>query len=250
MKTYNLFVNWPRLHCHWYAFNFTLFLTLIGFSFTCHKSYARDMDEWQANGERKNIRLFIRDYPDSNIPEFKAIVQIPSTMATVLAVLLDVEKSPQWIHQCGEASLLDQPSAFEKIIYQVNEIPLAKDRDFILRAQLSFAENAESVRIKLETSNDFCLHQQTDICQRINQSKYVRIKHLIGEYHLRQISNKLIEVTWQQFVDPGGKLPSWIIKSQIDNIAFKTLDSLRKQVKQSEYKDAQLRIVSGELEIY
>lgn len=250
MKTINLFMNRLPLNCGQHVLCFTFFLVTVCLSFICHNTYADDMVEWQANGERKNIRLFIRDYPDSNIPEFKAVVQIPSSMASVLAVLLDIESSPQWIHQCGEATLLDQPSASEKIIYQVNKIPLAKDRDFILRAQLSFSGDAESVRINLETSNDFCIHQPSDICQRIKQSKYVRINQLVGQYHLQQIDDNLIEVNWQQFVDPGGKLPSWLIKSQLDNIAFKTLDGLRKQVKKPAYKNAQLRVVDGDLEIY
>jgi len=203
--------------------------------------------EWEYKGERKQVSLYWRNFPNSTLPEFKAVTQINTNMATVLGVLLDIEACPDWVHQCKKALVVDQPQANQQIMYQGNSVPLAKDRDLLMAAQLEYSEGANQVTITIANASTYCDNRELPACASIRESKFVRIEHLTGHYQLQKIADDSIEVTWQQHLELGGNLPGWIVRGKLDDLAYDTLYQLRQQVLKPEYQNLKLVIENNQL---
>ena len=204
---------------------------------------------WEFQGEKDDVKLYWRGYPDSAIPEFLAITQIPAAMAQVLGVLLDVESCPQWVDKCREAVLVGQLHPDQQIIYQVNKVPLAKDRDILFSAKIDYEDAGRRITIHIDSASDYCDTATAPVCEKIRAAQYVRVEQLQGFYRLVMIDENLVEVTWQQHLELGGNLPAWIVRSKLDDLAYRTLAGLCEQVKKPQYQDLQLHITEGNLSV-
>ena len=68
-------------------------------------------------------------------------------------------------------------------------------------------------------------------------SNKVRVTNTKGRWILQPQNDDTVKVTYQQYADPGGNFPNWIIKLYSVNIPYKALNCLRKQVKLTKYQD-------------
>lgn len=222
----------------------SLFLFCLAYPVAASASY-----QWELKEERDGVRFYLRDYPGSAIPEFRAVTRIETSMGSLLAVLLDVDDYTEWIYQCRESFSLDVVSHSEQYVYQVNHLPLARDRDLIMRAQLSYRDGGREVSIGLRAAPDFCRDHDTPGCQRVNTGRYLRIRDSVGSYRMKELDDGTVEVTWQQHLDPGGRLPGWLIRALMSEIPVKTLRALRERVKMPRYSDSEIVIRDGVLRV-
>jgi hypothetical protein len=74
----------------------------------------------------------------------------------------------------------------------------------------------------------------------IPQTKHVRIREAFGTYILEPTRENKLRVTWQQYADPGGALPAWLVNSMLTDLPFKSLRAFRELVQQSPYREARL----------
>ena len=72
----------------------------------------------------------------------------------------------------------------------------------------------------------------------IPQTKHIRIRESFGTYVLAPTRENKLRVTWQQYVDPGGALPAWVVNSMLTDLPFKSMQAFREVVQQSPYRDA------------
>lgn len=212
-------------------------------------AFSEESPDWQLHEEKRGVLLYLRDYPNSPIPEFKAETQIKSSVASVLGVLLHTEACPEWFHQCERATILEAINPHETIVYQVNKIPFARDRDILFRAKLNFKENGDTILIDISSAEGYCLNNDNEVCADINASKHIRVTQVQGQYRLQKLDDENTKVTWQQYLDPAGSLPSWVIRSQLDNLAFNSLKGLREQATKKDYQSLRLRIENGLLSV-
>ncbi len=68
------------------------------------------------------------------------------------------------------------------------------------------------------------------------ESNHVRIRSAYGSYLLQPVGEGVTRVTWQQFVDPGGALPAWMVNSMLTDLPFKSLQAFRRLVKKEPYR--------------
>lgn len=204
-------------------------------------------DNWKLEKTKDKVAFYLRDYPGTSIPEFKAVTQIQATMASILAVLLDIKAYPEWVHQCTRAFTIDAENDQEQYVYQVSRLPLARDRDMILHAELSHSNHGRVVVIQLEAEPDYCKKNKVPACKQIDPSRYIRVEESLGSYRLKRLNGSLVELTWQQYINPGGKLPSWLIRALISDIPVKTLNALHDMVQRPEYQNSRLVFDGGTL---
>lgn len=203
--------------------------------------------DWEASTSTNGVQLYLRDYPDSGLPEFKGVTVLDASMASVIAVLLDVQAYDEWVHQCERAFVLASINPREQYIYQVNKIPWARDRDIILRAELSYRDNGRNIRIAVSATPDFCQTHDIANCERIDTGRFVRVEQSKGSYYLEQLAANRVRVTWQQHIDPGGRIPAWLARPQIKELPLKTLANLAKQVQKPRYQNKEIQFTNGTL---
>lgn len=187
-------------------------------------------DEWQFAKEKNYVRLYYQPYPGSDVQEFKAVTVFDTDIDTIMSVLTDIEGFPRWIYQCSKALLLQELPNNDYMIYQINALPLASDRDVIMRVHIDRNEDDSEVTISLHTDAHFCDNRSDAQCETTKHTKFVRITDSVGYYQLRALGHNKVELTWQQHVDPAGKLPTWLINRTLSNLPIESLTALRKLV--------------------
>jgi hypothetical protein len=131
------------------------------------------------------------------------------------------------LFRCKEGRVIQEISSTERTFYQVTSLPFpAKSRESIFHAAITF-EGLSTVRVTMNSMPD-----------EIPQTKHIRIRESFGTYVLAPTRENKLRVTWQQYVDPGGALPAWVVNSMLTDLPFKSMQAFREVVQQSPYRDA------------
>jgi hypothetical protein len=182
---------------------------------------------WETRLDKDGILVQSRLTAGAKYQEFRAEAEIDATVAQAIALLKDTPACRHWLFRCKESRLIREMSSTERIFYQVTSLPFpAKSRDAIFHAAITF-EGPSSVRVTMSSMPD-----------EVPQTKHVRVREAFGTYLLEPTRENKLRVTWQQYVDPGGSLPAWLVNSMLTDLPFKSLRAFRERVKQSPYRDA------------
>ena len=187
--------------------------------------------QWELVKDENGIKVYLRTIPGSEIKEFKGVTNINSSLDSIVAVLDDTEACAKWVHNCKDPAKLSEISFNEGYVYQVIDFPFpVKDRDIILHSVMTQKADTKEVTVQLNAVPDY-----------IPETKNVRIKKSNGFYLLKPLPGGSTEVTWQHHTEPGGHVPKWLVNSLLVDTPFKTLNNLRKIVKEEKYQRARLK---------
>ena len=182
---------------------------------------------WETRLDKDGILVQSRLNAGSKYEEFRAEAEIDATVAQAMALLIDTPACTQWLFRCKEGRVIRQISSTERTFYQVTSLPFpAKSRDSIFHAAITF-EGLSTVRVTMNS-----------VPEEIPTTKHVRIRESFGTYIFELTPKNKLRVIWQQYVDPGGALPAWMVNSMLTDLPFKSLQAFRKVVQQSPYRDA------------
>ena len=188
-----------------------------------------DAYAWETRLDEDGILVQSRLISATKYEEFRAEAEIDATVAQAMALLIDISACTQWLFRCKEGRVIRETSTTERTFYQVTSLPFpAKSRDSIFHAAITF-EGESTVRVTMNSMPD-----------EIPQTKHIRIRESFGTYILEPTRKNKLRVTWQQYVDPGGALPAWMVNSMLTDLPFKSLRAFRELVQQSPYRDARL----------
>jgi len=197
------------------------------FIFYSLSSVAQGKDNWVLKKNMNDINVWTRIEPNSGLPEYKAATKIEAPISSLLEVLLDVEAYPNLFIGTKSAKLLKKESDTQ-ICYMHNECPFPfSDRDGIYSSTIDRNPVNGMIRISIVALPDY----------KPKHSNRVRIPVSVGYWTLKPLHDGTVEVVYQQYADPGGSFPLWIIKLYSVNIPFKTLNNLRSQVQLPKYQN-------------
>lgn len=189
---------------------------------------SRDND-WELEKDKGEIKIYSRKVNQSRYKEFKGETVLDTSFTAVLGLLNDVAACKHWIHLCAESKTLSEKlgeKGFERIIYQVTDLPFpASNRDNIYKATVIWSKNNKSVRIQLESLPDY-----------LEKTSNIRVIDSYGEYKAEPLEGNKVKLTWKHFVNPGGRLPSFIVNILSVNIPYKSLRNFRRLVEQPQYQ--------------
>jgi len=186
--------------------------------------------DWQQRADDDGVRVYLREYPGSDLPEFRAQVTINATVSQVMMVLTDFQSYPRWVYQCESVTLIESQGYTEAWLYQVNDLPLISDRDMIVHGIINSAGTGKKVSIELQAAPDYCTNNDADVCQQIRDSDHVRVRDASGHFTVEQQGDDQARVTWQQFLDPGGALPHWLVRLMVTRVPMQSLQQLKSLV--------------------
>lgn len=222
---------------------FKLILLLAVFflsSIVATKITASSEYDWKMVRDEDGIQIYLKEFWADEIKSFRGIIHINSSVDSLLAVILDIDACPDWVHHCKKPLLLARKSFSECYHYQIHHLPFpATNREFILHSKISRSVQTGSVSIHMKVVPEFC-QDNTQLCSPIAKTALVRVEHSHGDYLLEAINNERTRVTWTQHTDPGGNLPIWLINSLVEEVPYRTLQGLRKLVLNSKYQKAKM----------
>lgn len=196
---------------------------------------AQKAGPWELKKDKKDLKVYVRDSPDSPIKQLKMKFSVEASMSAIVLLLQDIAAIPDWVYKCPEAYHLKKINHSEEVYYNRMDFPWPlDDRDLIVKNTL-----VQDPVTKVVRSESF------------NKPSYIPAKegivripklHLWWEFTPR--NNGIVDVEYFLSSDPGGFIPAWMINLAIDQGPTQTIKAFRKVLKEPKYQNARLDFIS------
>ena len=192
-------------------------------------------EDWKLVKEIENIQVYIRKPVGAKYEQVKIISKTQSRLSEIVRALEDVEHHKDWVYATSESSFLSKSSNTQFDYYVTMDMPFpVKDRDVTIRYQ----------RIQ-QQDKKVLINSKAVIGLKQNRDGFVRIVDFNSSYKLTPLDNGWVEIEYFMKVDPGGKLPAWVVNLFTTKGPMETMKSLFKLLESGYYEDV---IVDGIVE--
>lgn len=195
------------------------------------------VESWELMRNQYGVQLYLGKIKGTNVKAFKGIVQVNSSINSLLAVMLDATACPNWVHDCERSYLVHDKGIRDRYVYQSYDLMFpAGKRDYLFYASVNHNPITHSIRISMKAAPNYCKNNPIPECAAINQSENIMIQKSTGSYLLEPMPDGSTRITWEQFTDPAGNLPGFIVNQLVLNVPFMTLKGLQDIVKEKKYQ--------------
>jgi len=184
--------------------------------------------DWKLSTEREGIKIYTGGVPGSTIKAIKVEAMFNATAAQLVALIMDVNTSADWVYHTKSSKLIKQVSASELYYYSEVSLPWpAANRDFV--AHLIVTQNPDTKVITIDGPAVAGFIPVKEGIVRIIDSK--------GKWIITPIGTNQIKVEYSIHVDPGGSLPSWLVNMFATEGPLKIFAGIKVQLQKSAYKN-------------
>lgn len=178
--------------------------------------------EWELRGESDGIRVFTRDSSIPGLKTVRAETVIPVDDPTVIVALLDdVETARELVDRVSSVEQLESPESDGKYVHLVLDMPWpVRDRDVAAVATIRHDEENRSFILSLNGRPELIPVDR----------RYLRVPSFDSSYTLNYGREDGVHVILESTVDPGGRIPAWVMNYGITRMPVKTLANLRRMV--------------------
>lgn len=189
---------------------------------------------WVQEYQKKNTTIHIAAVEQHDIKAFRAVSTYETSVNQMVNVITDMTRFTDWMHGAKEAYVVQKLADNVQACYFRNDVPFPlKDRDGVIVQKVT-QEAPGRVRIHLNLMNELVPED----------SAYVRVDHLEGDWLIEDIGNGKVQLTYQIHLDPQGMIPDWIVNFLITETPSKSLKNLNK-VDFSVYDDKRSDLLSA-----
>jgi hypothetical protein len=169
----------------------------------------------------EGFEIALRETPGEDLPAMRGRGMLRGDILHLLAILLDAERAPEWAQGATRAKTLERKGPLATLVYTFTELrwPVS-DRDVITRGALGVRKPGESYRLEMKAEPDALAKKEGVIRLRVSDAHF-------------QLEKKGANRVWLEYVvhaDPGGRLPSWLVRWASKSIPLDTLRNLQKQL--------------------
>lgn len=183
--------------------------------------------DWELVEQEEDMTVYVRMHEGSKVKEVKVEGRIKCELSELVKALEDVEGQTAWVESTIEASILNKQDAANFIFYQSTDMPYpVKDRDVVLQYSREQDPNTKTVTIEFKN-----IEGQKDI-----HEDFVRIPDIYSGYTLKPDGAGHVSLNYILKIDPGGKMPKWVINMAITKGPIDTIRSLFDRIKSGHYK--------------
>lgn len=197
-------------------------------------SFVTASGDWQLKKDEKGVAIYTRNSENSAFKELKAVAYLKTSISSIVGLLYDFEKYPEWVYKCGASGTLKTISEKELIHYQTVIAPWPiSNRDFIVNIKIGQDEITKVVSIKSYATGTY-IPVSPD---------YVRIMNFNASWTLTPQKDGTVEIVYQLLVDPAGAVPAWAVNMAIVDGPFETMNKIKERVFKEEYQKAKISFI-------
>lgn len=176
---------------------------------------------WRVVKKERGITVSARDEPNRNLPTMRGEGTIRGNVLHVLAVVLDAKGSTEWAEGVDDMKIIREVDAHTLIFRSLTDTPWpVSDRDMLMRRTISVQKVAEEFHIRL-----LCAPKELPRVDGV-----VRVVDCDSYFHLRKVDADHTFIDYQINLDPGGHLPTWLVRWASTKVPYETLVNLENQV--------------------
>lgn len=192
-------------------------------------------EPWALNANKDGVKVYTRHVPDSKIKAIKVECQFNASAAQLVAVLLDIKGSIDWVYHTKSVSLIKQVSPSELYYYSEVSIPWpVHNRDFIAHIKVT-----QDPVTKVVTVDAPCLPDMVPVKDGI-----VRIEHSVGKWVITPIDSNHVKIVYTLHLDAGGSVPAWLLNMFITQGPTESFKKLKVQLQKPTYKNVKLAYIA------
>ncbi|MCE9540165.1 MAG: START domain-containing protein [Bacteroidetes bacterium] len=203
-------------------------------------SFSTTKDDWLLKKNEKGVTVYTRNSENSVFKELKAVAYLKTSISSIVGLLYDFEKYPEWVYKCGTSGTLKKISEKELIHYQTVIAPWPiSNRDFIVNIKIGQDEITKVVSIKSYAKGTYIPVFPN----------YVRIMNFNASWTLTPQKDGSVEIVYQLLVDPAGAVPAWAMNMAIVDGPFETMNKIKERVFKEEYQKAKIPFIKEPIKI-
>lgn len=185
--------------------------------------------EWKLNVEKEGIRIYTAQLPDSKVKAIKVETEINATESQLVAVLMDINTSTEWVDRLKSATIIKQVSPAELYYYCEVNLPWpAANRDFV--AHLTVTQDPDTKVVYIDAPA---------VASMVPEKKgIVRINNSTGKWTIIPDGANRVKIEYTLHVEPGGNIPAWVTNMFATDGPLKIFKELKIQVEKPAYKNA------------
>ncbi|TFH39687.1 MAG: hypothetical protein E4G96_08820 [Chrysiogenales bacterium] len=187
--------------------------------------------QWKLVKTNGGASIYTSVVPGKEYIAAKCVDVINAPMDVIGVVLRDIPNFPAWMADCNSTKVLkvvsDEQDLF--IFHLHQHVPLLKDRDVILKSHviLNYKKGWSYIGTKSTTEISYS-----------PSNNLIRMPSFAGAWKLEWIDTNTTRATFMIDPDLGKGLPIAIANSTIRDIPYKSIQGMKKMVKQATYIDA------------
>jgi hypothetical protein len=211
-------------------------LTLL-FLLFANCALAQGHEDWVLKENNDGVKIFTRDVENSKIKAIKVECELDVTLSQLVAALMDIKNSEEWLYHTADNYIVKQVSPSELYYYSLVEMPWpVSDRDFIAHLVVS-----QDPVTKVVTIDAPCIADMVPVKPGI-----VRIANSKGKWVLSPMNKARVKIVYTLHADPGGSLPAWLINMFVTKGPSQSFRKLKVHLQKPVYKNAKLDYIVDE----
>ncbi|MCK4679192.1 MAG: hypothetical protein KAT48_13745 [Bacteroidales bacterium] len=180
--------------------------------------------EWKLVKDKNEIKIFTRSIEGTKLKAYKGEAMISVNIEQLYNFLINVGNYHEWAYECKESTLISKVDDIEYIYYSIYKMPWPfYDRDIVTKMDIS-SRNGEEYIIILETK----------LIEGIREEKknLVRIPEYYQKTTLIKQDNISVKMIIEGYLDPGGKIPIWIINMFLADGPYESIINIKEILEQ------------------
>ncbi|MDR6941197.1 START domain-containing protein [Mucilaginibacter pocheonensis] len=192
-------------------------------------------EPWALSTNKDGVKVYTRHVSNSKIKAIKVECQFDASAAQLVAVLLDIKGSIEWVYHTKSVSLIKQVSPSELYYYSEVSIPWPlHNRDFIAHIKVT-----QDPVTRVVTVDAPCLPDMVPVKDGI-----VRIEHSVGKWIITPVDNNHVKIEYTLHLDAGGSVPAWLLNMFITQGPTESFKKLKVQLQKPAYKNVKLAYIT------
>lgn len=171
---------------------------------------------WHLAANQDNIRVYLRDIPDSNYQSFRGVALIKADLRTLSDLQENLRVACKWLYACADMRLLNLEGE-NTWVYLTTALPWpAATRDMVLKVQTERLDDGTLLR-----------HLTAVPGMVPREPGQVRVTQLQGLWKMVPKGERETEVTYELQAEPAGDIPAWLANKFVIDAPLITLKTLR-----------------------
>lgn len=173
--------------------------------------------DWELARDKDGIKVWVKDFPESNFKQFKSEVTMPADLHALVALQLDIANMDKWYDNVGTVTPTKKISDLEGIYVIDFDMPFpVLDRVSAVRARMWYDQATETVHVKTQYEPGI-----------ITDTDKVHVKRIQSTWEISPAGEGHVLIKHSGYMDPSGSLPAWLANTGIKDGPVKTFRAMR-----------------------
>ena len=151
---------------------------------------------------------------------------IEASLNALIAVQRDAERFPKWMDGVKSSRVVEEADDYYVTHTCVPSPWPVKDRDSVVRSEIRQLDDGV-VEIHFASVEGVVPKQKN----------YERVQNVKGGWRFTPLKGGRTRVEYEVMVDPGGKIPAWLVNRFALDVPYNTVKSMHQVVKDSRYQN-------------